>query len=55
MRQHGVRSMSVVGQDGSLAGLITPEDMLERFTEPLDNMTRLIRNEMRKEMQRLKP
>ncbi|ATJ81564.1 CBS domain-containing protein [Halomonas beimenensis] len=55
MRQHGVRRMPVVAADGSLVGLITLDDLLELFTESLDTMTRLVRNEMRKETQRRKP
>jgi len=49
MRDQGVRRMPVVDQDGSLVGLVTMDDLLELFTEALDNMTQLIKGEVRRE------
>jgi len=49
MRDAGVRRMPVVDQDGSLVGLITLDDLLDLFTEAMDNMTQLIRGEVRRE------
>lgn len=49
MRDAGVRRMPVVDQDGSLVGLITMDDLLELFAEAMDNMTQLIKDEVRKE------
>lgn len=51
MRDLGVRRMPVVDKDGSLVGLITLDDLVELFTEAMDNMTRLIRSEVSKEAQ----
>lgn len=49
MRDQGVRRMPVVDQDGSLVGLVTMDDLLELFTEAMDNMTQLIKGEVRRE------
>jgi predicted transcriptional regulator len=49
MRDLGVRRMPVVDQDGSLVGLVTMDDLLELFTEAMDNMTRLIKSEVKRE------
>lgn len=49
MRDLGVRRMPVVDQEGSLVGLITMDDLLELLAEAMDNVTRLIKGEMRAE------
>lgn len=49
MRDLGVRRMPVVDQEGSLVGLITMDDLLKLFTEAMDNMTQLIKGEVRRE------
>lgn len=49
MRDLGVRRMPVVDGEGSLVGLITLDDLMEMFTEAMDNMTALIKSELRKE------
>lgn len=49
MRDLGVRRMPVVDQDESLVGLITMDDLVELFTEAMDNMNQLIKGEVRKE------
>ncbi|HSH41721.1 MAG TPA: CBS domain-containing protein [Arenicellales bacterium] len=54
MRDAGVRRMPVVDQDGSLVGLVTLDDLLDLFTEALDNMTRLIKGELRRESRQRK-
>lgn len=54
MRDQGIRRMPVVDQDGSLVGLITLDDLLELFTEAMDNMSQLIKGEIRRES-RLRP
>lgn len=55
MRDLGVRRMPVIEQDGSLVGLITLDDLLELFTEAMDNMTHLIKSEVRKESRLRRP
>jgi len=49
MRDLGVRRMPVIDQDGSLVGLVAMDDLLELFTEAMDNMTRLIKGEVNRE------
>lgn len=49
MRDLGVRRMPVVDGEGSLVGLITMDDLLELFAEAMDNMTQLIKGEVRRE------
>lgn len=52
MRDLGVRRMPVVDQDGALVGLITLDDLIELFAEAMENMTRLISGELKKESRR---
>ena len=54
MRRHGVRRMPVINQQGGLEGILTIDDALELLTEGLDEMVKLIRNEMQTEMQHRK-
>lgn len=49
MRHLGVRRMPVVDRDGALVGLMTLDDLLDLFTEAMDNITRLIKGEIGKE------
>lgn len=52
MRDVGVRRMPVVDQDGALVGLVTLDDLLELFTDAMDNVSQLIKGELRKEAHR---
>jgi len=49
MRDLGVRRMPVVDQDESLVGLITMDDLLDLLAEAMDNVTKLIKGEVRRE------
>lgn len=54
MRDLGVRRMPVVDQDGALVGLVTLDDLLELLSETMENMTRLISGELKRESRRRK-
>lgn len=41
MRSHGVRRLPVVNQDGSLIGIVTVDDILDRMTDQLTDIVRL--------------
>lgn len=41
MRSHGVRRLPVVSQDGSLVGIVTVDDILDRMTDRLSDIVRL--------------
>ena len=49
MRTHGVRRMPVIDKNGSLVGIITADDILELFSEELQDVIRLIAVEQEKE------
>lgn len=49
MRAHGVRRMPVVDSDGSLAGIITVDDILDEITDELTDIVRLISTQQKRE------
>ena len=49
MRTHGIRRMPVIDNKQSLVGIITADDILELFSEELQDLTRLIAVEQKKE------
>ena len=52
MRRHGIRRLPVVNEHGGLEGILSIDDALELFTEGLDEMVKLIRNEIQREARR---
>ena len=51
MRDQGVRRMPVVGEDGSLIGILALDDLLELLGEELGALARLVAREQGKEVQ----
>ncbi|HUW27982.1 MAG TPA: CBS domain-containing protein [Sulfuriferula sp.] len=51
MRDQGVRRMPVVGEDGSLIGILALDDLLELLAEELGALARLVTREQGKEIQ----
>ncbi len=51
MRDQGVRRMPVVGEDGSLIGILALDDLLELLAEELGALARLVAREQGKEIQ----
>jgi len=51
MRAHGVRRMPVVDQQGSLAGIISVDDLTELLAEELGQLSKLISKEQAHEVQ----
>ncbi|WP_413437464.1 CBS domain-containing protein [Sulfuriferula sp. GW1] len=49
MRDQGVRRMPVVGEDGSLVGILALDDLLELLAEELGALSRLVAREQGKE------
>ena len=49
MRTYGVRRMPIVDKKGNLVGIITTDDILELFTEELQDMAQLSAFEQKKE------
>jgi len=49
MRARGVRRLPIVDAHGALVGILAFDDFVEWFTEQLSNLTRLVRNERRRE------
>lgn len=49
MRDQGVRRMPVVGEDGSLIGILALDDLLELLAEELSALARLVAREQGKE------
>lgn len=45
MREHGVRRLPVVGEDGSLEGIVTADNLCEVLAEAIDGLARVIRSE----------
>lgn len=50
MRAKGVRRLPVVNQSGGLVGILTLDDLLELLTEELLALTKLVRQEHKKEV-----
>jgi CBS domain-containing protein len=49
MRQHGIRRLPVVNEAGSLAGIVTADDIIKLLSIELSMMTGAIANEQRQE------
>lgn len=51
MRAHGVRRMPVVNARGGLEGIITVDDLIDLFSEQMQDLAALIRREQLREKQ----
>ncbi len=51
MRQRGIRRVPVVAPDGTLAGIVTVDDLLEVVAEQLNDLVRAIATERSREAQ----
>jgi len=51
MRANGVRRMPVVERDGSLAGIVTVDDILDEVADQLTDIARLVSCQQRREQQ----
>ena len=51
MCTHGIRRMPVVDKDNCLLGIISADDIVELLSEQLQNLTRLIAIEQKKEVE----
>lgn len=49
MRSKGVRRLPVVDESGGLVGVVTLDDLLELLSEELLELSRLVKNEQKKE------
>lgn len=49
MRGMGVRRLPVVADDGGLVGIVTLDDLLELLSEEMFGLSRLVKNEQKKE------
>ena len=49
MKQHGIRRVLVVADDGSLQGLLSADDAIELIGEQLNDLTRMVNREIRHE------
>lgn len=52
MRSRGIRRMPVVNEQGGLEGILTIDDALGLLVEGLDDMVKLVRNEIQHETRR---
>jgi len=52
MRSRGIRRMPVVNEQGGLEGILTIDDALDLLVEGLDDMVKLVRNEIQHEARR---
>lgn len=52
MRSRGIRRMPVVNEQGGLEGILTIDDALDLLVEGLDDMVKLVRNEIQHETRR---
>ncbi|WP_317623004.1 CBS domain-containing protein [Thiohalobacter thiocyanaticus] len=51
MRSRGVRRVPVVDTQGTLAGILSVDDLIELLSEELGALSRIIRQEQRHEQQ----
>ena len=49
LREHGVRRLPVIGEDGSLEGIVTADNVGEVLAEAIDGLARLVRSEQARE------
>lgn len=49
MREHGVRRLPVIGEDGSLEGIVTADNLWEVLAEAIDGLARLVSSEQTRE------
>ena len=49
MREHGVRRLPVIGEDGSLEGIVTADNLWEVLAEAIDGLARLVGSEQARE------
>ena len=49
MKQHGIRRVLVVAGDGSLQGLLSADDAIELIAEQVDDLTQLVKREVKQE------
>ena len=49
MRKQGVRRMPVVNERGGLVGILTTDDVLELISEALQDVSKLIKREQKRE------
>jgi signal-transduction protein with cAMP-binding, CBS, and nucleotidyltransferase domain len=49
MRERGVRRLPVITEDGTLAGIIAVDNLLEALAEQLDSIVRVVKAEQTKE------
>jgi CBS domain-containing protein len=49
MREHGVRRLPVIGEDGSLEGIVTADNLWEVLAEAIDGLARLVSSEQARE------
>jgi len=52
MRARGVRRLPVVAADGTLAGIVTMNDLVHLFSTKMDNLARRIERQPRREAKR---
>ncbi len=52
MRTWGVRRLPVVDANGCLQGIVTVDDLLELFTEHLNELVKVVTREQEREVQR---
>jgi CBS domain-containing protein len=52
MRRHGVRRMPVLNQEGTLAGIISIDDLIELLAAEMSELAKLISKEQAEESQR---
>jgi CBS domain-containing protein len=51
MRANGIRRVPVVDRSGVLVGIVTVDDLIELLAEVLDDLTKLIRREQKREQE----
>ena len=52
MRAHGIRRMPVVDQQGTLAGIVSVDDLVQLLAEEMSELAKLISKEQAQEVQR---
>jgi CBS domain-containing protein len=52
MQKNSVRRIVVVDDEGELQGLLTADDAIELIAEAMNNLTKLVKQEVSREMKR---